>query len=204
MSVKTGQAQDGDYSAFNIGLATARQESIYGLFRRNANERQPWRLQSWLVESDRLLLDKFPALPDFATYTENPADYIFDWRRELKVNIRHIVEDNLTRFPEELQGEPYALELSLNGVVEVAKKRVQHNYKTAVPFWYPPHQQVQLLLPLSLREPSKVDLALVVSRRGEHYRGDTVLTTGMAYNNARLLARPDGDWLHPATSPDDA
>ncbi|MEU9346595.1 DUF3825 domain-containing protein [Streptomyces sp. NPDC048278] len=29
---------------------------------------------------------------------------------------------------------------------------------------------------------------------GRGDRGHTVLTTAMAYNNARLLARPDSDW----------
>ena len=32
-------------------------------------------------------------------------------------------------------------------------------------------------------------------RDGRCYRGNTVLTLDMAYSNARLLARPDPDWL---------
>jgi hypothetical protein len=194
-------SDDGSYSAFNTGLSTPRQETIYGLFRENRNPgHQQWRIHGWYVESDRILRDNFPVLPDFATYTDNPADYIYDWRRELVVNVRHILEENLSRFPEALRSDLYGLELRLNSAVDLVKKRVQHNYKAAVPSWYPAHQQVQLLLPLSLIDPAKVDLALVVSRRGGYYRGDTVLTTGMAYNNARLLARPDGDWLRPSAS----
>ncbi|GAA2688760.1 MULTISPECIES: DUF3825 domain-containing protein [Actinosynnema] len=196
---------DNGYSAFNTGLATSRQETIYGVFQRNnLPERQEWRFQGWQVESSRILLDTFSSLPDFVSYTNDPADYIFDWRRDLKVNTRHIVEDNITRFPADLQQEPFQLELTLNGAVDLARKRVRHNYKTAVPFWYPLQGQVQLLLPLSLRNPATVDLALVVSRLGEFYRGDTVLTTAMAYNNARLLARPDGDWLQPTASSDES
>ncbi|MEV8632439.1 DUF3825 domain-containing protein [Streptosporangium sp. NPDC051023] len=38
--------------------------------------------------------------------------------------------------------------------------------------------------------------------QGEFYRGHTVLTTAMAYNNASLLARPDSDWLRPAAADD--
>lgn len=197
-------SEDESYSAFNTGLATPRQETVYGLFEKNRNPgRQPWWLQGWHVESDRVILDNFTSLPDAASYTENPADYFFDWRRELKVNVHHVMNDNLSRFPKTLQSDPFGLELRLKGAVDSARKRVQYNYKTAVPFWYPNLQQVQLLLPLSLLDPTKVDLALVVSRRGEYYRGDTVLTTGMAYNNARLLARPDGDWLRPSVAADD-
>ena len=197
-------SEDGAHSAFNTGLATALQETIHGLFRRNTTPgRQQWKLQGWYVESDRALLEGFTTLPGFATYTDNPADYVYDWRRPLKVNVRHVVEDNLSRFPEPLHGDRFGLELRLAGAVDLARKRVQHNYKIAIPFWYPVQQQVQLLLPLSVTDRGKVDLALVVSRRGEFYRGDTVLTMGMAYNNARLLARPDGDWLYPSSSSDE-
>jgi hypothetical protein len=195
---KIAVSEDSSFSAFNTGLSTTRQETIYGLFRQNQNAGyQPWRFQGWYVESDRIRLDNF-RLPDFASYTNNPADYIFDWQRDLKVNVRHVMDDNISRFPKALQSDKCGLEQRLKGAVEFAKKRVRHNYKAAVPFWCPAQQQVQLLLPLSLLDPMKVDDALVVSRRGEYYRGDTMFTTGMAYNNARLLARPDGDWLRPS------
>ena len=56
---------------------------------------------------------------------------------------------------------------------------------------------MQLLLPLCLLQDGKADLALVVEKEkdGRAYRGNTVLTLDMAYSNARLLARPDPDWL---------
>lgn len=34
-------------------------------------------------------------------------------------------------------------------------------------------------------------------RYGEMYRASTCLTLDMAINNARLLAKPDRDWLNP-------
>ena len=48
-----------------------------------------------------------------------------------------------------------------------------------------------------MTSPSQVDLALTVSREGDVYLASTVLTLDMAYNNARLVARPDSDWLTP-------
>lgn len=90
---------DGGNSAFNTGLATPQQETVYGLFQRNSVPgRQSWRFHGWRVESDRAMLDLFSPLPNFVSYTDDPTDYIFDWRRELKVNVRHIAEDNLDRF----------------------------------------------------------------------------------------------------------
>ena len=75
------------------------------------------------------------------------------------------------------------------------KDRVYRNYKTAVPQYW--RGRIQLLLPLCLVQDGKADLALVVEkeRDGRCYRGNTVLTLDMAYSNARLLARPDPDWL---------
>ena len=57
--------------------------------------------------------------------------------------------------------------------------------------------QLQLLLPLCLSRPEQADLALVVVKVEQVYRGSTVLTLDMAYNNARLIARPDTEWLDP-------
>lgn len=200
---KISTSSDGSYSAFNTGLATARQETIYGLFRRNDRpDSQPWIFADWRLESKRNFMDHFPPSlrPDFVTYTNDPADYIYDWRRELVVSVDHILDDqgNLARFPATLQGNPHLARMALKGAVDGAAHRVRRNYKGAVPTWYPAQDTVQLLLPLSLLDASVVDLALVVSRQGEFYRGHTVLTTAMAYSNARLLARPDSDWLQPA------
>ncbi|MGW0885406.1 DUF3825 domain-containing protein [Streptomyces sp. NPDC002671] len=196
-------SSDGSYSAFNTGLATARQETIYGLFRRNDRpDSQPWVFVDWRLESKRDFMEHFPPSlrPDFVTYTDNPADYIYDWRRELVVGVDHILDDqgNLARFPATLQANPHLARMALKGAIDGAEDRVRRNYKAAVPTWYPAQDTVQLLLPLSLLDASVVDLGLVVSRQGEFYRGHTVLTTVMAYNNARLLARPDSDWLQPA------
>ncbi|WP_409152634.1 DUF3825 domain-containing protein [Fretibacterium fastidiosum] len=43
------------------------------------------------------------------------------------------------------------------------------------------------------------DLALVVSEHstGNTCLGHTCLTLNMAYNDARLIARPDSTWLRP-------
>ncbi|MER5216754.1 DUF3825 domain-containing protein [Streptomyces sp. NPDC002838] len=200
---KISTGADGGFTAFNTGLATARQETIYGLFRRNDRlDSQPWVFVGWRVASSRDFMDNFPPSlrPDFVTYTDNPADYIYDWRRELVVSVDHILNDqgNLDRFPAPLRGNSHLARMALKGAVAGAEDRVRRNYKAAVPTWYPAQDTVQLLLPLSLLDESTVDLALVVSRQGEFYRGHTVLTTAMAYNNARLLARPDSDWLQPA------
>ena len=43
----------------------------------------------------------------------------------------------------------------------------------------------------------KADLALSVEKDGKRYISRTVLELEWAYSNARLLAKPDREWLDP-------
>lgn len=81
--------------------------------------------------------------------------------------------------------------------VELALKRVQWNYKTAIPMYNPRTNQGSLLLPLCLVDDKRVDLALVVVRHPSgSYQGETILPLFLAYSNSRLVSRPDSDWLN--------
>lgn len=79
--------------------------------------------------------------------------------------------------------------------IELAIKRVRRNYKTAIPHFY--DGKIQFLLPLCLLTKKDADLALVVNKEEQVYKAHTVLTLDQAYNNARLLAKPDREWLNP-------
>ncbi|MCK4677545.1 MAG: DUF3825 domain-containing protein [Bacteroidales bacterium] len=80
--------------------------------------------------------------------------------------------------------------------VDLALKRVQWNYKTAIPMYYPKSNKLSLLLPLALLDDEIIDLALVVELTPSgNYLGHTVLPLAWAYSNARLITRPDSDWL---------
>ena len=54
--------------------------------------------------------------------------------------------------------------------------------------------RVQLLIPLCL-EGDNPDLALTVERGENAYSARTCLTLKMAYNNARLINKPEAQWL---------
>ena len=80
----------------------------------------------------------------------------------------------------------------------MARKRVRWNFKTAIPSYYPRANAMSLLLPLCLTDDDQVDAALVVQLvESGNYQGQTVLTMEQAYMNARLICRPDSDWLTP-------
>ncbi|MBO1678482.1 DUF3825 domain-containing protein [Bittarella massiliensis (ex Durand et al. 2017)] len=80
--------------------------------------------------------------------------------------------------------------------VELAKKRVRWNFKTALPCFFPTRNVMSLMLPLALLRDDRVDLALVVElTQSGNYQGQTILPLREAYIDARLLCRPDSDWL---------
>jgi hypothetical protein len=82
-----------------------------------------------------------------------------------------------------------------DGAVQLAKKKIESNYKVAVPQYY--QGKIQFLLPICLLDMEKVDLALAVTKQNGYYTGNTCLTMDMAYNNARLIAKPGDEWLNP-------
>jgi hypothetical protein len=201
-----GKIQEGADSAgvriamFNTGLFTPNYEAIYAFFEANRDpNRQPWVLKDFLVESDRKL-SFLPARPKAARYFDRPADLIYDPDLDLIPNLDHILDDNVERYPADLKSNTHRRRMMLQGAVAEAGKRAQMNYKVAVPQFYFGHEgsgsgRMQLLLPLYLDNPARADLALVVEREERAYRAFTVLPLDLAYKNARLIARPETDWL---------
>ena len=80
--------------------------------------------------------------------------------------------------------------------IELAFKKVSWNYKTAIPMYWSVDKRTHLLLPLCLDSEDTVDVALVVNKTDKGYIGDTILTLDQAYINARLVCRPECDWLN--------
>jgi hypothetical protein len=163
-------------------------------------------------------------LPRLAEYWNDPKDLIFDPKLQVQLNLDHIIKDNLNRFPEELGGKldkdgiptdlgeqpgeeevelpevlaeshpiPLATRNALEGAMKHSIRLAQRSYRMAVPQFY--RGRIQLLLPLYLRDSTRPDLALTLERHGGWYRAATVLYTDWAYRHARLLARPNSEWL---------
>ncbi|WP_066426041.1 DUF3825 domain-containing protein [Anabaena sp. 4-3] len=84
----------------------------------------------------------------------------------------------------------------LDDALRLAIKRVKWNYKTAIPMYFPTRNIMSLLLPLALVDDNQVDIALVTEKtQSGSYLGHTILPLAWAYSNARLVCRPDSDWL---------
>lgn len=188
---------NGQKLCFNTGLFTPQYEKTFALLKHEEKpeDDKKWSLEGFVKESDYRLAD-FDYLPTKVGFFESISDLIYDTKYDLRINSSHILADdeNIKRIPEEIR-DAKNLQILFDGAVEQVKKKIDANYKIAVPQYF--GEKVQLLLPLSLIDPiaGTVDLVLVVERKSNSYAGKTCLTLDMAYNNARLIARPETPWL---------
>ncbi len=194
---------DNNFACFNTGLMTDNLEDIFAFFEKYKNPQPgfntPYCFKAFLKKSDNNILRYFSDnIPEIANYFEKPELLIFNPKCELIPDIDHIIKDNISRFPYHLQkADDAELRRQVTGAIEDVKKRVRTNYKIAVPQYY--DGKIQLLLPLCLTSGSpNPDLALVVHRLNDKtYTARTCLTLKMAYNNARLIVKPESNWLKP-------
>jgi len=203
--LEVGDASGARVCVFNTGLFTPNYETIYAFFEAHRDlSRQPWVFKDWIVESDRRLAF-FDAKPGPARYFDKADELIYDPDRKLIPNLDHILDENVDRYPSDLRDNPHRRRMILQGAVAEAGKRAQMNYKVAVPQFYFGHEsteagRIQLLLPLCFNHPARADLALVLEREWDAYRAFTVLPLDRAYSNARLIAKPENEWLKEPSS----
>jgi len=121
-------------------------------------------LHGFRRESERELTD-FGRLPELASYFSDPAELLYDTRLPLRKNVDHIIDDNKDRFPEPFRSmqDNYQLRIALDGAIAHASRRIERNYRTAVPQFY--QGRIQLLLPMCMTNRTRADLALVVTAR---------------------------------------
>jgi hypothetical protein len=194
---------DNKFACFNTGLVTENLEDIFAFFEEYKNPKPgfttPFCFKAFLKKSDNNVLRHFShSIPDVADFFDKPELLIFNPKCDLIPDLDHIIKDNLPRFPKHLQkADDAELRRQLVGAIDEVKKKVRTNYKIAVPQYY--DSKIQLLLPLCLTSGSpNPDLALVIHKLNDTtYTARTCLTLKMAYNNARLIVKPQSNWLKP-------
>lgn len=185
-----------NYCLFNTGLFTAYYEPIYVYGESNTDNSPGWRFEGFKTEYDLGALG-IGEYPERADYFSDPSLLVFDWHCNINVQYKHILtdEENKNRLPAEVLNSSRPIDM-LKGVIDTAINRVMENYKLAVPQYF--NNTIQLLIPLYFSENNKPDLALVLTKmNNSYYQGHTCLTIDMAYNNARLIAKPESNWLIP-------
>ena len=145
---------------------------------------------------DHIILDNIDRLPSQFLFENAPKDFLLrntlDMTEEEKASYYSQLKDAMEADAKTLRAIKNRFEDSLN----LALKRITWNYKTAIPMYYPRTNKLSLLLPLSLMDDEQIDLALVTEKLNSgNYKGHTILPLEWAYSNARLVTRPDSDWL---------
>lgn len=154
-----------------------------------------------LTDFDHIIIDNVDRLPlgflaEQFTDSHEAADIVSELRagvdsfrrRELYEQLRQILTDNNRLF--------VRIQNRIKDSIELAKKRVSRNYKTAIPSYYPKRNTMSLMLPLCLTDEETTDIALVVEQMPSgNYQGQTILTLGQAYIDARLLCQLNSEWL---------
>ena len=179
--------RNNEYALFNTGLSTKFYEPIFAYSDTEYNV-------SFLTGHE-LNQRGISERPPKANYFEDPSLLLFDWHYPIDINFKHILEDenNQKRLPKGFLEKENKICI-LTGAIELMKRRVSANYKLAIPQYY--EDKIQLLLPLCLDTDNGIpDLALAVTKFNNCYQGFTCLTLDMAYNNARLIAKPESAWL---------
>lgn len=154
-------------------------------------------------------------LPKLASYFEEYRDVVFDTSLEIKLQDVHIFEDGIRRGRIPMYTEKYEACRNDKGkrkelLTEIARdfdsavKRTsiiaKRNYKLAVPQYIKEANEIQYMLPIYLHNIKDIPdciLSLKLEKNGPvaYYRGTTILTPEMAYNNARLISGPDLHWI---------
>jgi hypothetical protein len=138
-------------------------------------------------------------VPDIAWYSTDSRDFVFDSSYQLDRD----AFDHVFERAKERAGLPTVsdevVRNYLRGAIENLIPKIKRNYKVAIPVYYVQEKRMQLLLPFVSASNSADVSCFLVERedRTKTYRLKTIFDLDQAYYSARLITRPDKDWLDP-------
>ena len=154
--------------------------------------RSPKPVMDW----NHIVVENIDRLPHIFLEDNCPKEFQLKKVETLNYHDREQYFDNLGKAIENDTKAYRNITNRFKDALELALKRVEWNFKTAIPTYFPTVNKMSLLLPLSLVDDEKVDIALVVEKtESGNYLGHTILPLEWAYSNSRLVCRPDSDWL---------
>lgn len=185
------------YCVFDTGLFSHYYDPIYvygELYKNPSENAAKWYFKGFkdTYELGNLDIEKFPERAD---YFSDPSRLVFNWHLNVNKNYKHILDDLNTsqRLPDSIKNSDRPLE-TLKGVIDTAIQKVTANYKLAVPHYY--QNKIQLLVPLCFGKDDNPDVALVLNlMKNGYYQATTCLSMEMAYMDARLITKPESNWL---------
>lgn len=187
---------DNQWCCINTGLLTPNGNDIMMVFEKNRRSSPEWILKSFRDKTERFYMDLFDTVPELATYTENFELFYFNPKYPIVISSDHILDDNWDRIKEVVPLDKPIVKSLMIGVIEETKRKIERNLRLVVPQFY--NNQIMYLMPIRIpiSEEKYVTMALAVELTAtKQYRANTIFTKEMAYEKARLLMKPESNWL---------
>lgn len=184
------------HSCFNTGLLTQNGHDIIALFETNRKQNvQPWVLKGFRDNSNKDFMSVFQETPKLATYTDNYEDFYYNPDLEIVLNTDHILDDNWDRISSKISLDKTIVKSLLSGTLKETQQRIKRNMRLAIPQFY--KNKIMFLVPLNIPvgEDKYETMALAVEKINNQYRANTIFTKEIAYEKARLLMKPESNWL---------
>lgn len=196
-----------DFAVFNTGLVTDNGEDIYGYFVPNLKRKikpdaQKWFFKGFVKESDRALSKFIFDKPELAKFVNDYSEFYFDISLPMTFSADHIFDDHFSdeddkRYPKEiLDLGPQLAIASIRDAFNITKRKIKRNYRLAVPQYY--KGKIMFLLPVSIPvlDGKHVTMAIAVEKMENNtYRANTIFSLEDAYKKARLIMKPESNWL---------
>jgi len=218
-------SKDNNYALFNTGLLSkyAKDIIIVGeVFPKNRNPTDRFTLSNpVLLRRGKTELQEKGFSPadidvDMVSFFAEVSQIVYDATAEVDTDdinkLHHCIEEGIqrNRFPQECKeqyenGDLEKLTDTFTGAIQRAQRIARRNYKYVVPQYRtsPQGNRIQFLMPIYMlaKYDESPDFALVLSESTidgqKFYKPETVLELAWAYNNARVICKPDDTWLNP-------
>lgn len=197
-------SDDDRWVCFNTGLLNRNGIDLLLVFERNplANNGKPtpdWMYRACYPSNHESYRYHFGLrVPAIAFYAKDSRDFVFDLNYSLdKDSFDHLFERAKERSGF-ANASDEVVRNYLRGAIENLIPKIKRNYKTAIPVYYVEEERMQLLLPFV--SANGEDLSCFLVQRDDdmqNYTLKTILDLDQAYFGARLITRPDKDWLNP-------
>lgn len=222
-------SENSKYALFNSGLLNKYAHDIYIVGEVYGLHNTKWFTLSnpviapgkvELIKSYLFNPQQINRLPDVVEFFDDLNDIMYDPKIPIDLddteNIEHIIKDGIkrNRFPEKYKylfdkGDLASISTSLKTAIENSLKIAKRNYKYVVPQYRSGKAdesgKIQFLMPIYLdtQYGKSPDFALVLNiarfTGQSYYTPETVLELPWAYNNARVICKPEDTWLNPTT-----
>ena len=198
------EGADQNWACFNSGLQDKHSADLFCIFERyhgtNRDTASDWVYKGTETARSPVFRLHFGLRqPRLAWYSNDSRDYVLNTDYTLDTDIfEHMFDRAKERsgFPPDASDE--SVRNYLRGAIENLIPKIRRNYKTAIPVYYIGEARMQLLLPFHSSNGTDISCFLVQRDDANRcYSIMTILDMDQAYFNARLITRPDKEWLNP-------